>query len=140
MRLTHVTVSGFRGYRDRVRINLAPGFTVIDGRNGVGKSTIFDAVEYALTGELTKYGEAKAAGQTVADYLRWRGAGSPPEERAVEVGFEHEGKAFTLKRTPIESPPARSLRPLRPPWLILRARPPSRSGSSAPPPSYGTST
>jgi chromosome segregation protein len=50
MKLVHVEASGFRGYRKPVRIDFASGFTIVDGRNGVGKSTIFDAVEFALTG------------------------------------------------------------------------------------------
>ena len=50
MRLRYVHLHGFRGYRKPVRIDFAESFTIIDGRNGVGKSTIFDAVEFALTG------------------------------------------------------------------------------------------
>ena len=48
MKLAYVDLCGFRGYRKRLRIDFAEDFTIIDGRNGVGKSTIFDAVEYAL--------------------------------------------------------------------------------------------
>ena len=29
--------------KNQVRVSLADSFTIIDGRNGVGKSTIFDA-------------------------------------------------------------------------------------------------
>ena len=65
MRLAYVDLCGFRGYRKRTRIEFANRVTIIDGRNGVGKSTIFDAVEFALTGALSKYKETKAAGQTV---------------------------------------------------------------------------
>jgi len=87
MKLAYVNLCGFRGYRKPVRIDFSEGFTIIDGRNGVGKSTIFDAVEFALTGSIGKYGDAKAAGESVADYLWWRGEGPPPEEYFVEVGF-----------------------------------------------------
>ena len=75
MKLTYESVCGFRGYREVVRLDFAPGFNVIDGRNGVGKSTIFDAVEFALTGELSKYAGATASGQSVADYIWWIGDG-----------------------------------------------------------------
>jgi chromosome segregation protein len=50
MRLDYVEVCGFRGFRDKVRIDFGGGFTVITGRNGVGKSTLCDAVEFAITG------------------------------------------------------------------------------------------
>lgn len=47
MKLARVEIAGFRGFRVETTFQFAPGFTVIDGRNGVGKSTVFDAVEYA---------------------------------------------------------------------------------------------
>jgi DNA repair exonuclease SbcCD ATPase subunit len=46
VKLAYVDLCGFRGYHKRLRIEFPDGFTVIDGRNGVGKSTIFDAVEF----------------------------------------------------------------------------------------------
>ena len=86
MKLVFVDLCGFRGYRRQLRVDFGPRFTVIDGRNGVGKSTLFDAVEFALTGTIGKYNDAKSAGETVADYIWWKGEGSPPTERYVEVG------------------------------------------------------
>ncbi|BBD41310.1 chromosome segregation protein SMC (plasmid) [Aminobacter sp. Y103A] len=103
MKVDYVEASGFRGYRDPVRIDFASGFTVIDGRNGVGKSTIFDAVEFALTGELSKYKGATAAGQSVADYFWWIGEGDAPKERYVEVGFSGSGGTFKVRRTPLDA-------------------------------------
>jgi chromosome segregation protein len=37
MRLASVDICGFRGYRKRLRLEFADRFTIIDGRNGVGK-------------------------------------------------------------------------------------------------------
>ena len=99
MKLAYVDFCGFRGYRKPVRIDFADGFTVIDGRNGVGKSTIFDAVEFALTGTILKYGSAKAAGETVADYIWWTGEGPSPTDRYVEVGFRAGGETVPIRRT-----------------------------------------
>src|SRR5260370_33383652 len=103
MKVLYVEASGFRGFRDPVRIEFGPGFTIIDGRNGVGKSTIFDAVEFALTGDLSKYKGATAAGQSVADYFCWIGEGDAPKERCVEVGFSGSGGTFTVRRTPLHA-------------------------------------
>jgi len=86
MRLAYINVCGFRGYRRPVRIDLGSAFTVIDGRNGVGKSTICDAVEFALTGTISKYPVSSAAGETVRDYLWWRGT-PRAEDYFVDVGF-----------------------------------------------------
>jgi chromosome segregation protein len=104
MKVLYVEASGFRGYRDPVRIEFGSGFTIIDGRNGVGKSTIFDAVEFALTGNLSKYKGATAAGQSVADYFWWIGEGDPPKERYVEVGFFGGAGTFAVRRTPFDAP------------------------------------
>ena len=43
MKLAYVDLCGFRGYQKQLCIQFPDGFIVIDGRNGVGKSTIFDA-------------------------------------------------------------------------------------------------
>lgn len=104
MRIERVAISGFRGFRDRVDIPFAPGFTVIDGRNGVGKSTIFDAIEFALTGHLSKYGEMKASGESVEDYVWWKGDGPAPAERFVELLLRDGDEEIPVRRTPIEGP------------------------------------
>ena len=104
MKLSFLEMNGFRGYRKRIRIDFADRFTIIDGRNGVGKSTIFDAIEYALTGMLTKYHDAKASGETVADYLWWTGEGPTPADRYVEVGFLDGDSEFRIRRTQFDNP------------------------------------
>ena len=100
VRLAYVDLCGFRGYRKRMRLFIAERVTVIDGRNGVGKSTIFDAVEFALTGELSKYNGITAAGQSVKDYLWWVGDGKPLQDRYVDVGFADGDEKLSVRRTP----------------------------------------
>jgi chromosome segregation protein len=99
VKLAYVDLCGFRGYQKRLRIEFPDGFTVIDGRNGVGKSTIFDAVEFGLTGTITKYGDATADRETIADYIWWTGEGAPPDERYVEVGFRDGDTMLPVRRT-----------------------------------------
>src|SRR3546814_9440490 len=86
MKLAYVDLCGFRGYRKRMRLDFAEDFTILDGRNGVGKSTIFDAVEFALTGHLSKYKDAKADGETVADYIWWAGNG---DRKSTRLNYSH---------------------------------------------------
>lgn len=103
MKLTFVHICGFRGYRKPVRIDFADGFTIIDGRNGVGKSTIFDAVEFALTGTISKYLDAKSGRESVTDYLWWVGDGDGLSDRFVEVGFREGEESVTIRRTPFDA-------------------------------------
>jgi DNA repair exonuclease SbcCD ATPase subunit len=112
VKLAFVELSGFRGYRKQVRIDFADRFTIIDGRNGAGKSTIFDAIEFALTGTLSKYRDAKADGETVADYLWWTGEGPAPTDRYVEVGFSSGESMISIRREQLGSPDASVLEDL----------------------------
>lgn len=73
MKISYVKFKGFRGAKDEVTIPLSPGFVIISGRNGSGKSTICDAVEYAITGTLSKFADVKEAGESVESYVWWRG-------------------------------------------------------------------
>lgn len=99
MKLEFVEVCGFRGFRDKLRVTFGSGFTVITGRNGVGKSTLFDAVEYALTGSIDKYAVEKAAQESLSDYLWWRGAGRA-EAHYVTASFKGDaGEVFTITRS-----------------------------------------
>ncbi|WP_099867304.1 AAA family ATPase [Pararhizobium haloflavum] len=105
MRLSYVHLHGFRGYRKPVRLQFADSFTILDGRNGVGKSTIFDAVEFALTGTISKYLDAKADGESVTDYLWWAGPDELDQDLSkhfVEVGFSNGDAQFAIRRTPLD--------------------------------------
>lgn len=55
--LRSITVQGFRGIGPRATLELNPyrGITVVSGRNGSGKSSFAEALEYALTGESYRF-------------------------------------------------------------------------------------
>jgi chromosome segregation protein len=98
MKLEFVEVCGFRGYAAPVRFQFGSAYTVLDGRNGTGKSSLFDAVEFALTGTISKYENASASGQNVDDYIWWRGPFPATKEKYVEVGFSDSGKSVSIRR------------------------------------------
>lgn len=99
MRLDYVEVCGFRGFRDKVRVDFGAGFTVITGRNGVGKSTLCDAVEFAILGEIGKYAVESAAKETVRDYIWWRGDTEPDKHYVTAAFVGVDGSAFSITRT-----------------------------------------
>ena len=103
MILSHIDLSGFRGFKHPVRIEFSPAYTVIDGRNGSGKSTICDAVEFALTGTISKYLDATSARETVTDYIWWCGDTDDKVDRYVEVGFRNGSAVHCIRRTPYGS-------------------------------------
>ena len=99
MRLDYVEVGGFRGFRRKLRVDFGKGFTVISGRNGVGKSTLCDAIEFALTGSISKYRVERAALESLEDYLWWRGHGSPEAHHVCVAFRKDDGQQFTITRT-----------------------------------------
>lgn len=99
MRLDYVEVCGFRGFRGKVRVDFGAGFTVISGRNGVGKSTLGDAVEFAISGEIAKYAVETAAKETVRDYIWWRGEGAPTSHYVTASFVDSDGRSFAITRT-----------------------------------------
>src|SRR5437879_1210357 len=98
MKLTYIEMSGFRGFRDLTRIESPPGFLVVTGRNGSGKSTLCDALEFVLTGTIRTASGHKEKGESINDYLWWRGLGAPADHH-VEVGFRlDDGQEVVVRR------------------------------------------
>src|ERR1700730_17895701 len=86
MKLEFNEIEGFRGFRQHTRFEIPPGFLVITGRNGVGKSTILDAIDFALTGSINKYDVERAKGGGLAEHIWWLGEGQAASHY-VRVGF-----------------------------------------------------
>lgn len=103
MRLRQIELSGFRGFRNRTTIPLGTGFTVITGRNGSGKSSICDAVEYVLTQRLGRFGPGDVeSGERIDDYIWWRN-GEYSTSRQVKVAFDlDDGTVGERTATPTE--------------------------------------
>ena len=99
MRLESLEIAGFRGIAAPLRLSLDAGFVVFSGRNGSGKSTICDAIEFALTGSVSKYSLAKEDGENLADYLWWRGR-APAPERYVRLNIlKDDGERLEIARS-----------------------------------------
>ena len=96
MRPIKLTVSAFGPYADRVEIDLDKlgknGLYLITGDTGAGKTTIFDAITFALYGEPS--GNNRSVGMFRSKYAK---EDAPTE---VELVFEYDGKQYTIKRNP----------------------------------------
>ena len=87
MILKQLDLAGFRGVRDQLNVPFGSGFTVFTGRNGSGKSTICDAIEFVLTGTLSRFSTADVeSGEHIEDYI-WCREATPQAERNVRATF-----------------------------------------------------
>ncbi len=64
-RITQLITKNFRGFQEEITFELEKPYAFIFGENGSGKSSFFEAIEYALTGQIS---EAKAKRYDVAAY------------------------------------------------------------------------
>lgn len=100
MRIKYVELAGFRGFRKPTRIDFAPGFVVLTGRNGAGKSTVLDAIDFVLTGTIDKFQNTNSKAGGLLSHIWWMGEESAAE-RYVRVAFSDEsGREFVVSRTP----------------------------------------
>ncbi len=95
MRLKQLTMHNFGPYRDEVVDFTAFEQTqlfLISGKTGSGKTTIFDALVYALYGTTT-------GGERTGTEMRANFA-TPKEATAVRLTFSHGGRDYLIRRAP----------------------------------------
>ena len=96
MRPLKLTIAGFGPYADVQTLDFSAlgtaGLYLITGDTGAGKTTIFDAITFALFGEAS--GESREASMLRSKYVR------PEDPTYVELTFGYDGKEYTLRRNP----------------------------------------
>lgn len=93
-RLQWVEIESFRGFGDLCRIELDADSVVITGSNGVGKTSLIDAITWALTGHVTRLERHRE--RRTDDLLSNRyKPGSTPR---VTLAFTSDGEDVTVTR------------------------------------------
>ena len=91
-----LTMTAFGPFRARTHIDFArfggKGLFLITGDTGAGKTTIFDAMRFALYGEPS--GDNRRAQGVRSDFAQM------DEETRVELTFEHAGARYSVWRNP----------------------------------------
>ena len=96
MRPLNLTISAFGPYAGRIEIPLEAlgdkGLYLITGVTGAGKTTIFDAICFALYGD--------ASGKTRETSMLRSKYATPDTPTEVELLFSHGGRQYRVKRNP----------------------------------------
>lgn len=96
MRPEKLTISAFGPYAGKTRIDFSGlgdrGLFLITGDTGAGKTTIFDAITFALYGEAS--GNVREAGMFRSKYAR------EDVPTYVELEFMYQGKRYRIVRNP----------------------------------------
>ena len=97
MRPLYLTLSAFGAYAGKTELDLRQlgerGLYLITGDTGAGKTTIFDAIAFAL------FGKPSGGGGRDVSMLRSKYA-SPETPTEVELTFSNGGKTYKIKRNP----------------------------------------
>ena len=96
MRPVTLTMSAFGPYAGEVTVEFdklgTQGLYLITGDTGAGKTTIFDAITFALFGEPS--GDSRDAGMLRSQYA------APETPTGVELVFDYAGRRYTVRRNP----------------------------------------
>lgn len=107
MRINKVTIQNFRGIHYQTPFPLGEKFILLSAQNGMGKTTVIDAIEWALTGTIGRLEHAYRTRSTneaerkntnnLSGILKNKNA-AKLDSICVELEFQVDGQVFIIQR------------------------------------------
>ncbi len=91
--LKSISIQNFRAYRTKKVFELGSAVTILYGPNGFGKTSFFDALDFAVTGGVGRLAKAPGGLARVAKHLD-----SQSDSTEVSLTLEREGKTHVITR------------------------------------------
>ena len=92
-----ISIEGFRAYRQKTELSFGEDLTVLFGPNGFGKTSVFDAIDFAFTGEIGRLQtRSEERFRRVASHLDSENGGSGV---ALTVGIDGETRRLVRRVT-----------------------------------------
>lgn len=105
MKPLYLKMSSFGPYKNEAEIDFSAfggsGIYIITGDTGAGKTTVFDAIAFALYGQASGGKDRRQTKSFRSDYAE------ASDKTYVEFKFSHNGKAYTIRRNPEYAVPGR---------------------------------
>lgn len=106
MRIKKILIQNFKGIHEPHIVDLEKPLAVLRGPNGFGKTTIFDAIELSLTGELHRAMQMKRVTNDTKDYydVPYRNTRNEDVVIKLHIARDDGEEKVIIKRLPYNEP------------------------------------
>ncbi len=98
MKISRISAQAFRGFPKTIHFQLSKSVTIVHAPNGFGKTSLSEAFEWALYGEVARKARSQTPGEFGQDFLRSAHADTGDDTWAEVELLKDDGSTTTIKR------------------------------------------